>query len=91
MLLASIWMGSDLSTHSRQPLSGCSCLAMMISLCESAPSLDPFRRRMLTLPYRPIIVSAECPSKQAPGSLLQADWGSNSTPIHTVLLGAASQ
>src|SRR5258708_29986171 len=30
---------------------------------------------MLTLPYRPIIVSAECLSNQAPGSLLEADWG----------------
>ncbi len=42
--------------------------------CESAPNVDPFRRRMLTLPYRPIIVSAECLSNQAPGSLLEADW-----------------
>ena len=32
---------------------------------------------MLTLPYRPIIVSAECLSNQPPGSLLEADWGSN--------------
>ena len=42
---------------------------------ESAPSRDPFRRRMLTLPYRPIIVCAECLSNRAPGSLLETDWG----------------
>src|ERR1700737_4733127 len=50
-------------------------------ICESAPSLNPFRRRMLTLPYRPIIVCAECLSNRAPGSLLETDWGSNATPI----------
>ena len=31
--------------------------------------------RQCALPYRPIIVSAECLSKQAPGSLLEDDWG----------------
>jgi hypothetical protein len=46
--------------------------------CESAPSLDP-------TPYRPIIVCAECLSNQAPGSLLEADWGSNATPIDRLL------
>lgn len=30
---------------------------------------------MLTLPYSPIIVSAECLSDRAPGSLLEADLG----------------
>jgi hypothetical protein len=59
-----------------------SCLAIALSLawpcrdrsvprgrywCESLPSLAPFRRRLLTLPYCPITVSAEWLSKQAPG------------------------
>src|SRR4051794_31734668 len=38
--------------------------------------------QFLTLPARPIIAAAEC--NQAPGSLLQADWESNATPIHSL-------
>jgi hypothetical protein len=33
---------------------------------------------MLTLPYCPIIVSAECLNNQAPGTLLEADLGGKS-------------
>src|ERR1700730_9194039 len=53
---------------------------------ESASSLDPFRRRMLTLPYRPIIVYAECISNQAPGVTVGSHWASNATPIHNEAL-----
>jgi hypothetical protein len=59
----------------RCPLSGAKRKTYARSECESAPNFAPFRRRMLTLPFRPIIVSAECLSNQAPGSLLEADWG----------------
>jgi len=50
---------------------------------EAGYTPPPSARRMLTLPYRPIIVSLECLSNQATGALLEVDWGSNATPIHT--------
>jgi hypothetical protein len=47
-----------------------------------------FGMQFLALPSRPIIVSAECLSNQAPGLLLEADGGSNATPIHNPTISA---